>query len=100
MRSAADFSDQQRLQAIANLEAQYRSEPIQPSLQSTVIARLRQTIQAFIVAIAGSSEPQIRQLRDRDGNVQWRSYDPITGQINFFSSEVEVRTWLEQRYYR
>ena len=45
-------------------------------------------------------EPKIWQKRDRYGNFYWVVYDPTTGHSSYFSSEQEVRIWLEQRYYR
>ena len=45
-------------------------------------------------------EPKIWQKRDRYGNSYWVVYDPTTGHSSCFSSEQEVRVWLEQRYYR
>ncbi|MBD1867415.1 hypothetical protein H6F95_08910 [Cyanobacteria bacterium FACHB-471] len=50
--------------------------------------------------MAGNEEPQISQKRDRSGEVFWRVYDPTTGESARFNSELEVRFWLEQRYYR
>ncbi|HEY9700778.1 MAG TPA: hypothetical protein V6D10_26225 [Trichocoleus sp.] len=50
--------------------------------------------------LSGSSEPQIQFKRDRLGNHFWRVYDPTTNQSTSFSSETEVRIWLEQRYSR
>ena len=45
-------------------------------------------------------EPKIWHKRDRYGNFYWLVYDPTTGHSSSFSSEKEVRVWLEQRYYR
>lgn len=45
-------------------------------------------------------EPRVWQKRDRYGNLYWVIYDPTTGYSSSFSSEKEVRVWLEQRYYR
>ncbi|MBW4658331.1 MAG: hypothetical protein KME15_06630 [Drouetiella hepatica Uher 2000/2452] len=44
-------------------------------------------------------DPQIRQEYDRQGNLQWRVFDPITAKSRFFDSEDDVCAWLEQRYY-
>lgn len=46
------------------------------------------------------SEPKAWQIRDRSGATYWRVYDPATNQAHAFSSEAEVRMWLEQRYYQ
>ncbi len=45
-----------------------------------------------------SDEPRIWQKRDRFGNVWWYVYDPISHRSIQFSSEQEVRRWLEKRF--
>jgi hypothetical protein len=54
---------------------------------------------SLVKAIAGSNEPQIRQSVDRNGSLIWHVYDPQTHHSACFSSEKEVRIWLDQRYY-
>jgi hypothetical protein len=49
--------------------------------------------------ITNQTEPQIEQKSDRDGNLYYRIYDPITRRYTFLASEREVRIWLENRYY-
>ncbi|MEC4804027.1 MAG: hypothetical protein SAJ12_00545 [Jaaginema sp. PMC 1079.18] len=44
-------------------------------------------------------EPKINIQRDRAGLVYWSVYDPVKGDRTRFTTEAEVRTWLEQRYY-
>jgi hypothetical protein len=46
-----------------------------------------------------NTEPYIWQKRDRHGNLFWQLYDPSTNRSATFSSEDEVRIWLEERYY-
>lgn len=46
-----------------------------------------------------NSEPHIYEMRDRDGTVFWRVYDPVTKNTYSFSSRNEVVDWLESRYY-
>lgn len=52
----------------------------------------------FVDRFAFSSELQVRQRHDRDGNLWWDIYDPITKRSAQFSSESEVRVWIEQSY--
>ena len=47
----------------------------------------------------GSSDPVVRQKRDRQGQVYYSIYDPISRCHTTCASEAEVRSWLEQRYY-
>ncbi|WNZ25808.1 hypothetical protein HJG54_25205 [Leptolyngbya sp. NK1-12] len=51
------------------------------------------------VSTPASNEPQIWQKRDRFGQVYWQAYDPIRDRFARFSSEQEVRQWLEQNFY-
>ncbi len=45
-----------------------------------------------------SNEPRIWQTRDRNGNVLWNAYDPVSDRSLYYASEAEVRIWLENRY--
>ncbi len=48
--------------------------------------------------LTGPTEPQIYSRRDRRGKVYYRLYDPRTDQRRVFSSEEDIRIWLDQRY--
>lgn len=50
--------------------------------------------------LSGNSEPRIWQSKDRKGNISWHIYDPVTAQSSQFSSEAEVRAWIDGQYYR
>lgn len=56
--------------------------------------------QYFLAPMSHLDEPKIWEKRDRSGNVFYKVYDPITGISNQFSSDLEVRIWLEERYRR
>ncbi|GAB4364587.1 MAG: hypothetical protein Kow00121_00390 [Elainellaceae cyanobacterium] len=47
-----------------------------------------------------SDEPQIWKKYDSKGYPFWSVYDPDTKQSYLFSSEADVLTWIEERYYR
>lgn len=55
---------------------------------------------ATLKFLVGSNEPTITQKSDRQGNPYFEVYDPFTDSRAFFSSEREVRAWLEERYSR
>lgn len=38
--------------------------------------------------------------RQRNGHLIWHVYDPMTEQRQQFSSEEDLRSWLETRYYQ
>lgn len=45
------------------------------------------------------NEPQVKQKRDRLGNFYWQVYDYPTNKSYTFSSDREVRAWIEERYH-
>lgn len=51
------------------------------------------------VSTPASSEPQIWQKCDRFGQIYWQVYDPIRDRWFRFSSEQELRQWLEENFY-
>lgn len=53
----------------------------------------QQLRRSLIALFTANSEPQIRKT-----NKGWRVFDPISNQTIYFSTEQEVRIWLEQRY--
>lgn len=48
----------------------------------------------------GSFDPQILKVRGDDATVCWKVYDPNDDSVHTFSSESEVRIWIESRYNR
>lgn len=47
-----------------------------------------------------SNESRIWQRRDRFGKLYWRIYDPSSDRSITFTSEQEIRKWLDQRFYK
>lgn len=45
-------------------------------------------------------EIRVWKTQTSEGQTIWRLYDPISDRSTCFSSEAEVRIWLEQRYSR
>ena len=56
--------------------------------------------QSWLQAFCGSWEPRIVTKRDREGNTFFSAYDPVTQAHHRFTSERELRIWLDQRYYQ
>jgi len=52
----------------------------------------------YLNAISSNREPKIEQKSDRHGNKYWRAYDRHTNQSYTFTSEHDVRVWLENCY--
>lgn len=55
--------------------------------------------EAVLKTLTANRDPMIHEKRDRRGNVYYDLYDPVGNQRLTFSSEEEIRYWLEQRYY-
>lgn len=49
--------------------------------------------------ISPLSEPYIRVKKGRDSQSIWQVWDPHRQETLYLSSEEQVRTWLETRYY-
>ncbi|GEM_PF-5738874 len=47
----------------------------------------------------GTSDPVIEQRRDRQGSPYYVVSDPVSRKQHLFTTESEVRSWLERRYY-
>lgn len=72
-----------------------------PHLSPDVHSRFNRIWQAFTQALFSSNEPRVWQKVDRQGQtIAWFVYDPTIARSICFGSELEVRLWLEQRYYR
>lgn len=83
------------------------SSPGCPSypLKTTLLTRLKIAAQKWVQflqkLLSTDLEPKVWQKFDRQGNSSgWRVFDPETGRTIAFGSELEVRLWLEQRFYR
>ncbi|TVQ09423.1 MAG: hypothetical protein EA368_09490 [Leptolyngbya sp. DLM2.Bin27] len=92
MTTARDHNlnlQRQRLEALVNSPAQGSSELAQT---------LKQLGDRAMRFFTGQTEPRIWQ-RTRQGQLTWYAHDPVTNRTRQFSSEQEVRLWLEKRYY-
>lgn len=56
--------------------------------------------EATLAFLSGSHDPQIVQRRDRTGQAYFQVYDPVTQLHHRFAAEVDLRQWLDQRYYQ
>ncbi len=54
--------------------------------------------EAFCNSLVLDSEPKIWKKTDAEGNIFWKTYDPMTGSTASFDTEHQVRVWLEERY--
>lgn len=93
MKSTLNFSASR----ISNFE---NGLPHKARRESKFLTGLGQILLSILNILSANGEPQIKQKRDRSGEIFWRVYDPTTGESARFNSELEVRFWLDQRYYR
>jgi len=87
------FINSQELDALT--ESSESSKKISIKLPS-----LEQLWNSLLNNFVRSSEPRIYQKRTPEGKLYFKVYDPIAHQTSTFSSETEVRVWLDQRYYQ
>lgn len=85
----------QRLEALVHPPAQGSSNLAQTLKQLGALKQLGDRAMRFFT---GQTEPRIWQ-RHRQGQSLWYAHDPVTNRTRQFSSEQEVRLWLEKRYY-
>ncbi|AFY93261.1 phage integrase Arm DNA-binding domain-containing protein [Chamaesiphon minutus] len=53
--------------------------------------------QAIVTAFEPQEEPIFYKKRDRNGNVYWQAYDPVSNRSLEFGSDDEARHWLDLR---
>jgi hypothetical protein len=54
-------------------------------------------LQAIVTAFDRHQEPIFWKKRDRNGNVYWQGYDPVSNRSLEFGSDDEARHWLDLR---
>lgn len=84
----------------ARLELLYQKTEAKSVKQLKKIPFLSHLWQNLFAALTKPQEPQIWQGYDRQGNLWWHGYDPITGRSICRDSEKEMRIWIEERYYQ
>jgi hypothetical protein len=61
---------------------------------------LHQLWQHLVTHFTHPPEPKVHKKSNRRGDMWWEVYDPYTNMKASFTSELEVRMWLDQRHYR
>ncbi|WP_421658365.1 hypothetical protein [Leptothermofonsia sp. ETS-13] len=78
-----------------------QSSGLSKHLPSHLLSLLQRTWQACVQTMSTQYEPKVTHKINRQGRItSWQVFDPETGRSISFGSELEVRLWLEQRYYR
>lgn len=66
----------------------------------SLIAKLNIVWQPIVYALTRRAEVRVWAVKTRQGQVFWKAYDPVSGRTFSFTSEDEVRLWIDQRYYQ
>lgn len=59
---------------------------------------ISKALEKLVTFLSGSTDIKVSQALDSNAQVIWYVYDPSTDSELAFSSESEVRIWLEQRH--
>lgn len=94
MSMTTDFWGDRSAQDSIHAESPVSSKLTKPS------SGFGKILETLFVTAAGAQEPKIWQTSDRNGVLIWHIYDPMTKESTSFTTELEVRSWLEQRYYQ
>lgn len=54
----------------------------------------------LLTYFCGTTDLSVSVKRDLRGNTLFVAYDPVSQQRHTFSSEQELRVWVDQRYYQ
>jgi hypothetical protein len=89
MKVQAAYLEKQKLNASSNVNTQEVFK---------FVANLRQRLWSFCISLLKTDELKIQVLQDKFDTVFWIVDDPIVMQKLYFSSETELRAWLDRRY--
>ncbi|MDX2098820.1 MAG: hypothetical protein SFW36_13675 [Leptolyngbyaceae cyanobacterium bins.59] len=70
------------------------------NLPSPLLLKILAFGQGCLQRIAAKPSVRIQPRMNRGVNKGWHGYDPETGEYVAYGTEMEMRTWLEQRYRR
>lgn len=69
------------------------------SAKNAIAQLLSKAGSTLLSLFVNSDQPRI-QATTVNGEQVWKVYDPISGSRAAFTSEQDLRAWLEQRYYQ
>jgi hypothetical protein len=62
--------------------------------------KLESLLQKVLAYFMEPSEPIVWTVQDATGLIHWKAYDPSTNRSIDYTSEHEMRVWIEQRHYQ
>ncbi len=69
-------------------------------IKSSIFSRLQIVGQLFVRFFASGDQLQVWTKKDRRGRISWHAYDSGSGTRVSRDTEVEMREWIERRYYK
>jgi hypothetical protein len=81
------------------LERIFHQQPKSTVNKLAFSSKISRLLQQMVASLTKAPEPRIDIVKDSFGKTVWYVHDPITGQSAHLSSEIEVRIWVEKRYY-
>ncbi|MBW4466419.1 MAG: hypothetical protein KME07_13425 [Pegethrix bostrychoides GSE-TBD4-15B] len=92
MKTPMTHQEYQRLELISDSRSTKQS--------TNASARLRHIWQSLLSYLSNSNELRVWKASNVDGQPVWKAYDPTTESRVEFVSELDLRVWLEERYYQ
>ena len=111
MKTSMTHQEYQRLELISDSQStDSQAASQQPAnsrfnqASSPAATRLRQIWRSALTRLttyfSASSELRVWTANNAAGQPVWKVYDPMTQTRNEFASELDLRVWLEARYYQ
>ena len=80
---------------------QRQASPTIKNKIKTALVTIAQTVAQIVHnQVIQGTEPVLSEHCDKNGKRYYRVYDPLHEKIHYFTTENEVRIWLDQRHYR
>lgn len=93
-KSPISWSQYKQLELIASQEPEVKAS--KPTLKE----RIRSIWESLVIYLMKLQEVRVWSTSDRDGNIWWSAYDPMTQQSIHNVSEEGILVWIEQLHCR
>lgn len=100
MKTPMTHSEYQRLELISDSQSTDSCSTDSCFSRDPSPAAGRNIWQSLLSSISGSAELRVWKAANPAGQLVWKIYDPVTQIRNEFASELDLRIWLEERYYQ
>ncbi|MFB8791042.1 MAG: hypothetical protein U7123_19890 [Potamolinea sp.] len=69
-------------------------------IKLSIFSRWQLFLRLFVRFFASGNELQVWTRKDHHGRISWHAYDSGSGTRVSRDTEVEMREWIERRYYK